>query len=247
MLKYKNKITKYNEIIEKNYINQNHIEQTINIVKKEIIKNKGTKMSYIEFIYEQSRFMQKRWYLLQILLMILLWFLLENADDSLYLRRLLGIFAPIFVSLILPELWKNRKYYSIEIESSSYYTLNQIYSARIALLSIIDIFILTIFFVSTNLTLKDFILNFIIPLNISSSISLKLLSKENQSQISTLISFFVFSFIYLMILSNNKLYETVMIACWPYFLVISIIYLFYCIKKISIYSFVSGGIYESIY
>lgn len=247
MYGYKSKIKKYNKIIETDFINPNRIEQTIEIVKKEMKVNTGIELSYIEFMYEQSRFIQKRWYFLQILLMILLWFLLEGADNKLYLRRLLGIFAPAFVSLALPELWKNRKYYSTEIENSSYYTLSQIYSARAASLSIVDIFILTIFFISTKLTLKDFILNFIIPLNISSSISLKLLCKENQSQSSTFILFALFSLIYLMIMSNNKLYETVMILCWPYFLAVSVIYLIYCFKKMKLYnSFTIGGVHESI-
>ena len=46
---------------------------------------------------------------------------------------------------MIPELWKNRSCHCIEIEEPSYYSLRQIYSARMVLFGIVDVFLLTVF------------------------------------------------------------------------------------------------------
>ena len=46
------------------------------------------------------------------------------------MMRIMGISATIFVVLIIPEIWKNRRNGAIEIEQASYYTLRQICTAE---------------------------------------------------------------------------------------------------------------------
>mgnify|MGYP006990195710 CR=1 FL=1 len=48
-------------------------------------------------------------------------------------QRILGVVASLFIILIIPELWKNQTYQSMEIEATSYYSLRQIYAARMSL------------------------------------------------------------------------------------------------------------------
>ena len=73
-----------------------------------------------EFLLQQSRYIQKHWWLLQGALLILLWFLLCAADSQAYVQRSLGVAAPLFVLLALPELWKNRSCNAMEVEGAAF-------------------------------------------------------------------------------------------------------------------------------
>ena len=60
-----------------------------------------------------------------------LWIWLSNyTSDIKDMMRIMGISATIFVVLIVPEIWKNRRNGAIEIEQASYYTLRQICTAE---------------------------------------------------------------------------------------------------------------------
>lgn len=58
----------------------------------------------------------------------------------------MGTLAPLFVVLVLPELWKNRSSGALEIECTAYYSLRQIYAARMVLFGLVDLALLTLFF-----------------------------------------------------------------------------------------------------
>ena len=53
--------------------------------------------------------------------------------EAVYIQRSMGVIASLFVILIIPELWKNRTFQCMEIEASSYYSLRQVYAARMLL------------------------------------------------------------------------------------------------------------------
>lgn len=53
--------------------------------------------------------------------------------------------ASLFAVLIMPELWKNRNTGAMEIEGTTFYTLRQMYAARIMAFALADGFILGIF------------------------------------------------------------------------------------------------------
>lgn len=65
---------------------------------------------------------------------LLLWFLLKYTDSNYYTQRCIGIAAPLFVIMLVPEIWKNRNANAMEIECTSYYSLRQMYAARMMLL-----------------------------------------------------------------------------------------------------------------
>ena len=64
-------------------------------------------LSWPEFIYHQMYYIKKIWWLLQAAGLILLWVLLKTAGSESYNARCMGILAPLFIILVLPELWKN--------------------------------------------------------------------------------------------------------------------------------------------
>ena len=95
--------------------------------------------AWLEFLYQQARYSQKRWWLGQGALLLVLWMILYMSGSSPDIQRSAGILTSAFVILALPELWKNRANCCMEIEGSTYYALRQIYSARILLFGLADI------------------------------------------------------------------------------------------------------------
>lgn len=90
-------------------IDEKKLQQTIIKSKEaywdgEIERN----MSWLEFLYQQASYIQKHWWFAQGAVLLILWMTMFLSDSSIYTRRCMGILAPSFVILILPELWKNR-------------------------------------------------------------------------------------------------------------------------------------------
>lgn len=79
-------------------------------------------------------------------MLVLLWWLLQSAGTAYEVQRAMGTLAPLFVVLVLPELWKNRSSGALEIECTAYYSLRQIYAARMVLFGLVDLALLTLFF-----------------------------------------------------------------------------------------------------
>ena len=102
-------------------------------------------LSYHDFLWTQLQAVRKKWWFLQFLLLLLLWTVLRNAGEDYYVQRSLGVVSALFVIMIIPELWKNQSNQCMEIESASYYSLKQVYAARILLFGVVDIFLLTLF------------------------------------------------------------------------------------------------------
>ena len=65
-------------------------------------------LSQLEFLRQQNRFLHKRWWVLQAGVLGLLWWLLQISGSTAEVQRAMGTLAPLFVVLVLPELWKNR-------------------------------------------------------------------------------------------------------------------------------------------
>ena len=89
-------------------IDEKKLQQTIIKSKEaywdgEIERN----MSWLEFLYQQASYIQKHWWFAQGAVLLILWMTMFLSDSSIYTRRCMGILAPSFVILILPELWKN--------------------------------------------------------------------------------------------------------------------------------------------
>ena len=93
-------------------------------------------LSYHEFLWTQLRVIQKRWWVLQFMLLVALWIALSSIHDEIYIKRSMGVAAALFVILIIPELWKNRSCECMEIEAASYYSLKQVYAARMLLFGV---------------------------------------------------------------------------------------------------------------
>lgn len=227
---YRKKIKEYNRQAEET-VSGVGMEDTISAVKRSIAKKSDRRMSYVEFVFQQSRFIQKRWWFFQMVFLIVLSVFLGEESDP-YLPRLLGMGAPLFVTLMLPEIWKNRRCYSMEIEGGSYYSLRRIYSARMITFALVDLLLLTIFWGISGLRFEMFIMNFILPLNICCSICFRMLYAKKASMELTVLAFAVWTTVWMMILTNDLLYERLVLPMWGGYLAISLAYLSYCVYKL---------------
>lgn len=180
-------------------------------------------LSYHEFLWAQLRVIQKRWWLLQFLLLLALWAVLAAGYEGKYVQRGMGIMASLFVILIIPELWKNRTSQSMEIEAVCYYSLRKIYAARMLLFGVADIFLVAVFCQAVSaglhIELTELVVQFLLPLSVTSCICFgTLCSKHNFSEASAIALCVLWSAVWLCIILNENVYEKVAFPVWLGFL-----------------------------
>lgn len=108
------------------YCDEAKIQRTIEASKAAFFAaEEKQSLSPMEFLYQQSRYIKKCWWLLQGLLLGAVCLLLLGSDSPGFTRRSLGVAAPLFVILLLPELWKNRSSEAMEVEGTTYYTIRR--------------------------------------------------------------------------------------------------------------------------
>ena len=154
---------------------EDRIRQTVQASMESFLQSESEKiLSYHSFLCIQFGLIRKRWWALQMEVLALVWAALMPAQDNPYIYRSLGLAATLFVILVIPELWKNRVNDCIEIEGSTYYTLRQIYSARILLFGLADILLITLFCcmaaVSLQISLTELLIQFIFPMTVTACI-----------------------------------------------------------------------------
>ena len=105
---YQQKINGYKEDIQQN-IDQEAVLQTIKNCKKTFVQAEDYPLSYMEFLYDQMQFIQKRWWILQGCLLAVLWIFLNDAADIYEMQRLMGAGACLFAIFLVPEIGKSKK------------------------------------------------------------------------------------------------------------------------------------------
>lgn len=216
---------------------ESKIQETIAISKEAFLSGEaeGT-VSYGEFLYQQSRYIQKRWWLMQGILLLLVGLLLRRSESSMEVRRSLGVAAPLFVILILPELWKNRCNDAMEIEGTTFYTLRQVYAARFVLFAGVDLLLLTVFFWGATcfmqIPLWEMLIHFLLPCNIACCICLgSLYGGKNHSESLCILLCSVWCGLWLAVVSRDGLYDAISLPLWGGMLALSFFYLAYCVQK----------------
>lgn len=216
---------------------EKELQKTIKHAKTAFYENEaGEVLSYKEFLYWQSRYIKKRWWILQGLLLLALWCMLKLIGSGFYTQRSMGIAAPLFVVLLVPELWKNKNAGALEIESSAYYSLHQIYAARIFLFALVDMFLLCVFSIAAILTGKilpsEMMIHFFLPYIVTCCICFRTLySRKAGSEAFACILCMIWSGIWLQIVLNEKVYGAISFPAWCAMTVAAVLYLGYCICR----------------
>ncbi len=193
-------------------------------------------LTRFEFLRQQSRYIQKRWWMLQLLLLLALCGLLFRADGSVSARRGFGIAAPLFVVLVMPELWKNQNAGAVEVEGAAYFTLRQIYAARLTLFAAADLLLLSLFCGAAvgllRIGLLELAVQFFLPFNVTCCICFTVLYSRRFSSEGLAVTFCgIWTGVWFRIVLNDRLFAAATAPVWCALLVLSLAYLAYCIAK----------------
>ena len=191
-------------------------------------------LSRWEFLVQQSRCIQCRWWVLQVALLILVWCLLKAADSTAYVQRSLGVAAPLFVLLALPELWKNRSCNAMEVEGAALYSLRQIYAARLTLFIGMDVLLLSSFFLaarwSGTVTVWELLVEFLLPCNVSCCLCFACLySPRHVSQSFSLLLCGIWTVGWELLVLNDPFYLAISVPLWQAMLALSFAALGACV------------------
>lgn len=219
----------------------NHDEQkileTIKISRQAFYKSEREQfLSYPEFIYQQSLYIHKRWWILQGIILFCLWWIMNISKTNFYVQRSMGILAPLFVILLIPELYKNQNYSSTEIECSTYYSLRQVYAARMILFALVDLLLLTLFFLVVTFTIKlgmaTILVQFFIPFNVTCCICFRTLYSRKGSGYYALLLCMFWVALWVLVVLNESIYTSISVTTWGAMVFLSVLYLGYSILRL---------------
>lgn len=194
-------------------------------------------ISWPEFLYQQMFYIKKIWWLLQAGLMALLWLLLKFIVSGMYVERCMGITAPVFIIMILPELWKNDTSQSLEIEGAALFPLRKIVAARMILFGMVDSCLLTIFIVlgitSTNVSALEMLIQFVLPMVVTTCICLRLFSGRYCRGVFPAVTASLFWLtVWTLIVLRDDIYSMISMPVWIGTLILTLFYLCYCVYRI---------------
>ena len=216
---------------------ESKIQKTIAVSREAFLAGEsGQTVSHIEFLYQQSKFIKKRWWLMQGLLLAFVCFLLNNSETDFTVRRILGLTGPLFVILIYPEIWKNRSCDALEIECTTFYTLRSIYAARLTLFAGVDVAMLSAFYgvasALTRLTLWEMLTQFLLPFNVTCCICFgTLYSKRVCSQTLSLFLCILWAAGWSLFVLNDAVFHAISVPAWVTLLAVSVLFLGYTLYR----------------
>ncbi len=198
---------------------------------------KKRQISYSEFMVQQIRYISKLWWLMQFAVIAGIYVFITAADGTVDVQRILGAAAPLFVIFMMPELWKNRTAQSMEMESASYYSLRQVYAARMTAFAFADGFILTVFVIAalTNeiIGAEEILIQFLLPMMVTCCICFRMLcSKSISSESVAIFLSLIWTGFWLVVVVNSKVYDMISMPLWAAALTVSIIYFVYVVRNV---------------
>lgn len=193
-------------------------------------------LSQTEFLYQQSRYIKKRWWLLQGVLLVFVCLFLSLAETEYSVRRCLGLAGPLFVILILPELWKSRSCNAMEIECTTFFPLRQIYAARMTLFAGVDMVLLSVFFAGASIlariTLWEMLVQFVLPFNVTCCICFRsLYSRRISSEALSLLLCCMWTGLWSLVVFNDAVYTAISVPVWAWMLAASGLYMGYTLCR----------------
>lgn len=192
--------------------------ETIRKSKEALIEiQQFNKMSYREFLFSQLRLIRKRWWALQALLLLMTYIIIPYMQET-YVVKTLGIIGVLFAVIVIPEFWRNKSNDSLQIEAACLFSLRQIYSARIFLVGIVDVFMLTLFLatfcINRRMQLMDVLLQLLFPMVVATGICFVMLCSKRWNEVASMLGCFFWSVVWWGIVTNDSIYERITIPVW---------------------------------
>lgn len=217
---------------------EEHIQKTIRRSAQAFCEHEAEHLlSASEFLYTQGRYIRKRWWFLQGLLLLLLWIYMKYTGSGPHIQRCMGILVPFFALLIMPELWKDRMADAVEIECTTLYSLRQMYAARMFLFALVDLFLITAFLTMISVTMQiqtaELIIQFFLPFNVTCCICFQsLYSRQRRSEPVALFLCMLWITFWTRIILTDRIYELITLPVWGLLLAGSVFWLYGCIRKV---------------
>lgn len=194
-------------------------------------------VSYFEFIYQQTRYIKKRWWLAQLLILCFVWWLILVTNDISVIKIYLGVLSPAFVIMIVPELWKNQSYNAVEVEICAYFSLRQIYTARLLAFAVVDCVLLGAFIGSLSFTvslaLHELMVEFLLPMTVTCCICLKTLcSRFFSSEIAAVCMSMLWVMVWCVVIHSDKIYRSITMPIWVGVYCLALAYLVFLIRRV---------------
>ncbi len=197
---------------------------------------KKQNMSYWDFLYEQTRYIRKRWWGLQLFVLFLTGVFVHEVQDVQLVSRMFGITASLFVILVIPELWKNRSSNAMEVEGAAYFSIRQIYSARLLVFAAVDGVLLTFFTAGLSMTGKviigELIIQFFLPMTVTCCICFRsLCSRFAESEYAACFLSLLWTAVWIRIVLSD-IYPSISGPVWAGCCGLTVLYLTYTVRRI---------------
>lgn len=193
-------------------------------------------LSRAEFLFQQSRFIQKRWWAMQALVLLALMAVLRLSGVPAQTQRCMGMAACGFAVLLLPELWRNRDAGAMEVECAACFGLRQIYAARLLLCALADLSLLTAFSAAALYTgcaaWHELLIQFLLPYTVSCCICFQCLySRRHTTPLFSCFLCGIWYLFWMQIVLNEPLYRAVSVPVWCALLTGAAGFLVFCICR----------------
>ena len=124
----------------------------------------------------------------------------------------------------------------MEVEGSTYYSLWQIYAARMLAFGVVDIGLLSVFTVvvsvTTSIQAKEMVIYFFLPFTVACCILFRTLgSGMAATQMGTMSLALFWMGVWLFVVTNEQIYLKVSIPAWGAMLLLAAAYLVFAVKK----------------
>lgn len=218
-------------------VRETQVQRTVERAKQAFYEGERAQpCTYLSFVLLQAQFMRKSWWAAQFAVLMVLWFGLYTMQDADFLRRGSGVLISAFVILMVPELWENVRTQSTEVESASYFTLRQVYAARLTVFAMVDILLLSLFLAVTSmtvsLTLWDVLIQFAIPFQVTCCICLRVLCSRMCSEYFAVALSLFWSAGWMWIVMHERIYAMISKPIWIALLMGSAMYLAYAVRRV---------------
>ncbi len=194
---------------------------------------------YFEFLMAQFRLIQKRWWVLQTLMLCLASIILPLVQSRIATLRILGVLGVLFVVLVIPEFWKNKHYDCMQVEGTCLYSLRQIYAARMIWFGMVDLLVLMVFCATISGTLgfraAELLVQFLFPVLVAACICFgTLCSNRLANEGNAILGCLLWSAIWCFIILNETVYMAITVPVW-------------CMLFGIFITFLIGAIYKTIH
>ncbi|MCM1087026.1 MAG: hypothetical protein NC419_02640 [Muribaculaceae bacterium] len=219
-------------------LNESIIQKTVDESIRCFYESAGRKeVSYFEFLYEQMWYIRKKWWILQFVVLFLAGTLLQEMEDVLFVHRALGVLASLFVILAVPELWKSRSSNSIEIEGAAYFSLRQIYAARMLIFGVVDGIFLAFFTgvvsLTTTVGIMEMVVQFFLPMIVTCCICFRTLcGRYCSSEYMACFLSMLWTAVWMLFVLEDKIYLAVSEPVWIGICGAALLYLTYSVNRV---------------